>query len=296
MAELIEWNELPTWVPGRVLLASDGLGWKNVGLRSYGYNGQDVIVPAMRDYMLVGYHRGVTPMRRRFDGKWRKETLSPGAVSFLTRAQRAYWNWSEPVDVTHLYLSGALVTEVASEVLDCVVPEVTLADVLRTEDPIVTAAMEAIAAEAQVNGLGGALYVDSVARGLVVHLLRRYASTQKAPFRPKGELSPLAKRLITDFIESNLAEPLDLPRMAAEVGLTPCLFARQFRKSFGKPPYAYVIERRVARAEQLLALSSLPIKEIAGCCGFTDQAHMTRLFSRTYGLPPAAYRREQGAA
>ena len=296
MAGLIEWDELPTWVPGRVLLASDQLGWKNVGLRSYGYKGQDVIVPAMRDYMLVGYRRGVTPMRRRFDGKWRRETLSPGAVSFLPRAQRAYWNWNEPIDVTHVYLSGALVTEVASEVLDCVAPDVTLADVLRTEDPMITAAMEAIAAEARVNGLGGAIYVDSVARALVVHLLRRYASLQKTRFHPKGELTPFRKRLIADYIESNLAEPLDLSTMAAEIGLTPCLFARQFRKSFGKPPYAYVIERRVERAQRLLAASSLPIKEIASCCGFTDQAHMTRLFRRTHGLPPAAWRREQQAA
>src|SRR5690606_1695465 len=128
MTALIEWNQLPRWVPGRILLQSDELGWKNVGLRSYHYQGQDVIVPAMRDYMLVSDRQGVTPMQRRFDGKWRKETLSPGAVSFLTRAQRAFWNWRNPVEVTHVYLSGALVTEVASEVFDCQVPDVRLAD------------------------------------------------------------------------------------------------------------------------------------------------------------------------
>ena len=106
MAELIAWNELPTWVPGRVLLASDGLGWKNVGLRSYGYRGQDVIVPAMRDYMLVGYGRGVTPMRRRFDGKWRRETLSPGAVA-VSRLVESRLFGVEPLD-TGVYLIAAL--------------------------------------------------------------------------------------------------------------------------------------------------------------------------------------------
>ena len=291
MTALIEWNQLPRWVPGRILLQSDELGWKNVGLRSYHYQGQDVIVPAMRDYMLVSYRQGVTPMQRRFDGKWRKETLSPGAVSFLTRAQRAFWNWRNPVEVTHVYLSGALVTEVASEVFDCQVPDVRLADVLRTEDPVVTAAMNAIAAEAKVNGLGGSLYVDSIARGLVVHLLRHYASAETSPFPPKGELSPQRKRVIADFIESHLAEPLDLAAMASELGMTPCVFARQFRNSFGKPAYSYVIERRLERARELLLHTALPIKQIAGACGFTDQAHMTRLFTRAHGLPPAAYRR-----
>ena len=36
---------------------------EDVGLRSYHYQGQDVIVPAMRDYMLVSYRQG-TPMQR----------------------------------------------------------------------------------------------------------------------------------------------------------------------------------------------------------------------------------------
>lgn len=49
MTDFISWQDLPKWVPGKTLLASDDLGWKNVGLRSYHYAGQDVIVPAMKD-------------------------------------------------------------------------------------------------------------------------------------------------------------------------------------------------------------------------------------------------------
>lgn len=292
MNELIEYPELPDWVPGRVLLASDGLGWKNVGLRSYHYHGQDVVVPAMRDFMLVGYRSGTTPMQRRFDGRWKRETLGPGAASLLTRAQRAFWTWHEPIDVTHVYLSATLVAEVASEVMDCCVTEVTLADVLRTEDPVMTAAMEAIAAEARIKGLGGALYVDSVARALVVHLLRRYAAVESRDRRCQGALSPRQERAIVEHIEGHLAETLDLKGLGAAVGLSPCLFARQFRKSFGKPPHAYVMARRLDRARRLLARGSLPIKAVAADCGFSDQAHLTRLFATAYGQTPAAFRRQ----
>ena len=52
---LIPFEELPEWVPGKVLLASDGQNWKRVALRSYHYQGQDVVVPAMREFMLVSY-------------------------------------------------------------------------------------------------------------------------------------------------------------------------------------------------------------------------------------------------
>lgn len=292
MSDFINYQELPDWVPGRILLASDGLGWKNVACRSYHYEGQDVIVPGMKDFLLVGYRDGVTPMQRRYEGRWTRETLGPGAASLLTRAQRVNWNWIEPIDVTHVYLSGALVAEVASEVLDCAVTEVSLADVLRTEDPVMTQAMELIAREAGTKGLGGPLYVDSVARALVVHLLRRYADIRRPVTGTDGALTAAQQRKIVEFIDTHLASSLDLKTMADVLGLTPCLFARQFRSSFGKPPYAFVTARRMARAQRLLASTDAPIKTVALDCGFSDQAHLTRMFGVAIGKTPAVFRRQ----
>lgn len=286
-------EDLPNWVPGRVLLASDGLGWKDVALRSYHYHGQDVIVPAMRDFMLVGYQMGETPMRRHFEGRWSRDRLGPGAASLLTRAQQAHWTWEEPIDVTHVYLSAALVADVAGEALDCHVSDVRLADVLRTEDPVMSQAMRAIAEEAQHQALGGPLYVDWLSRGLIVHLLRRYAQIDFAPVQAAG-LGPAKKRRVADFVEAHLADPLTLADMAQAVGMTPCVFSRLFRLSFGQPPYADVIARRIEAARRLLTGSALPIKEIAATCGFTDQAHLTQLFVRVHGKAPAAYRKAAG--
>lgn len=291
MTTLCPPEELPDWVPGRILLASDDLGWRHVGLRSYHYQGQDVIVPAMRDFMLVGYRTGATPMQRRFEGRWTRDHLGPGAASLLTRAQRAHWTWTEPIDVTHVYLSGALVAEVASEVMDCLVTEVRLDDVLRTDDAVMTAAMAAIEHEARQAALGGPLYVETVARGLIIHLLRRYASIEsRRPVAMSG-LTPAQCRIIRDHVDACLSEKLDLAGMAARLGLTPCLFARQFRHSFGSPPYAWVMCRRLARAQRLLADTAMPIKQVAAACGFADQAHLTRLFARKLGATPASYRR-----
>lgn len=291
MSTLIAYEDLPDWVPGKTLLSSDGLGWKNVALRSYHYEGQNVIVPAMRDFMLVGYRNGVTPMQRRFDGKWSRETLRPGAASLLTRAQQAFWTWHEPIDVVHVYLSGDLVAEVASEVLDCSVRDVTLNDVLRTDDPVMTQAMDLISSEARSQGMGGALYVEAASRGLIVHLLRRYAAIRVPEPRAEGALSPTQERQIRDYIDAHLGEALDLKGMAEAIGLTPCLFAKAFRSSFGRPPYAFVTAERLARAKRLSAKTPMPIKAIAADCGFSDQAHLTRMFASAYGDTPAVFRR-----
>ncbi|WP_172329699.1 AraC family transcriptional regulator [Mangrovicoccus sp. HB161399] len=291
MSGLIDYRDLPGWVPGQVLLSSDGLGWKNVNLRSYRYEGQDVVVPAMRDFMLVGYRGGVTPMQRRFDGKWRRETLCPGAASLLTRAQQAFWTWHAQIDVVHVYLSAGLVAEVAGEMLECDGAEVVLNDVLRTDDPVMTHALDTIAGEAQSQGMGGALYVDAVSRGLIVHLLRRYASVRLPEARPAGALSPAEERRIRGHIEENLASQMELKEMAAVLGMAPCRFSRAFRRSFGRPPYAHVTARRLEEARRLLARTSLPIKAVAADCGFSDQAHLTRMFSAAFGETPAVFRR-----
>ncbi len=292
MAALVPPEDLPKWVPGDILCASDNLGWKHVALRSYHYRGQDVIVPAMRDFILVGYSMGATPMQRRFEGQWSRATCAPGAVSLLTRAEKSHWCWTETIDVTHVYLSPELVVDVASEVLERPVLEVTLADILRTDDPQVTAAMGAIAGEALAQGLGGSLYVESVARALSIHLLRKYASVSGRRPPPNCELTAAQKRRIVEYIDANLDKSLDLKSLAAVLNLNACNFAQQFKRCTGMAPYAFVIERRVERAQRLLSLTSLPIKQIAASCGFSDQAHLTRLFLRSRQRTPAAFRKE----
>ena len=78
-----------------------------------------------------------------------------------------------------------------------------------------------------------------------MHLLRRYASVETRAPQGAGGLGPGQRRRIADHIESRLGEPLTLAGMAAELGLGACLFARLFRRSFGMPPYAYVLGLKV---------------------------------------------------
>lgn len=286
-------ENLPDYVPGQILARSDGLGWKGLSLRSYGYKGQDVLVPAMRDFMLVSYRVGVTPMQRRFDGRWSQAVCGPGTVSLLTRSQLSHWHWTEDVTVTHLYLTEAFVSAIASEVTGRGVSEVTLGDILRTDDPIVTAAIDTVAAEARSPEFGAGLYIESIGRQLVIHLLRKYASVRVHEARGQGELASALRARAMDFIEENLGRALELGEIAAELNMSAGTFARQFRQTTGMAPYAYVTERRLEHARRLLEETDLPTKQVAATCGFCDQAHLTRMFSRRYGVTPAAFRQSR---
>jgi len=79
--------------------------------------------------------------------------------------------------------------------------------------------------------------------------------------------------------------------MARVAARSVCYFSRAFKVSFGETPHAYVMRRRVRRAQELMLNSDEPLSHIALACGFADQAHLSRLFRREVGATPSAWRR-----
>jgi AraC family transcriptional regulator len=283
-------RDLPQYVPGKVLLASDELDWQGVSVCGYGYRAQDVEVPALNEYVVVSYQRGATPMERRFDGPWTRTRCEPGDVSFLTRAQPSHWHWTHDIDVTHVYLSDGFVSNIATELFDRALPEVRLLDTLRAQDPVVTTTVNAIAREAQTRSLGGRLYVDALGTQLVVQLLRKYAAVTFRESADPGRLTPTQLTRVKDYIAANIGNPLDLKSLAKATQLGTWNFSRRFRASVGQSPHAYVIDQRIEQARRLLASTALPLKQVAAACGFSDQAHMTRLFQLRLQKTPASFK------
>ncbi|HKY93042.1 MAG TPA: AraC family transcriptional regulator [Nevskiaceae bacterium] len=288
---MIRYHELPTYVPGEILRNSDGLGWKDVALRSYRYEKQDVVVPSLADFMIVSYQQGDTAMERRFDGRWTRTECHPGCVSLLTRSQLTHWNWTNGIDVTHAYLSYDLMARVAEDVLDRPVAEIRLDDVLRAEDPVITNIVDAMTRESDAAGMGGRLYVDALGTQLALHMLRRYAHVDFRDRSSTGKLPPSTCYRLVEYIDSHLDRPLPLEELASIAGLGVWSFGNRFRESFDQTPHAFVLERRIERARRLLCKAELPVKAVASVCGFSDQAHLTRALKARHGITPAALRR-----
>jgi AraC-like DNA-binding protein len=74
----------------------------------------------------------------------------------------------------------------------------------------------------------------------------------------------------------------DLPR---QVGCSRRHFIRLFHRSTGLVPSAYFRQLRLAKALRLIC-SEHSIAAAAADAGFTDQAHFTREFKRTFGRTP----------
>lgn len=98
---------------------------------------------------------------------------------------------------------------------------------------------------------------------------------------------------VMGFIDANLDRPIRIEEMASITKLSCSHFSRAFRSTAGEPPSAFVIRRRVERAEQLILLTDKPLSQIALDCGMADQSHLTKLFRRCYGMSPGKWRKLQ---
>src|SRR5271163_2037333 len=113
--------------------------------------------------------------------------------------------------------------------------------------------------------------------------------TPRSPLR--GGLSHWRIRKTCDFIDANLSSTLRISDLASNANLSHSHFARAFRRSFGESPHAYIVRMRVQRAQTMLLTSVAPLQQIALDCGFSDQSHLSRLFTRLVGQAPGAWRR-----
>jgi AraC family transcriptional regulator len=109
---------------------------------------------------------------------------------------------------------------------------------------------------------------------------------------PRGRLlSPIQERRVTSRLLDDLAGDTSISELAALCGLSRSYFIRAFKQTTGMPPYQWLLRHRIRRAKDLLRGTTLSISEIALTCGFADQSHLTRVFSKTYHISPGAWRR-----
>jgi AraC-like DNA-binding protein len=95
---------------------------------------------------------------------------------------------------------------------------------------------------------------------------------------------------IEEYIDVHLEKDLSVEELATHLGISASYFARLFRSSVGLAPHAYVMRRRLLRAQKLLANTDLPLIDIALATGFADQSHFSRRFHQMMGVPPRTYR------
>jgi NitT/TauT family transport system permease protein len=144
---------------------------------------------------------------------------------------------------------------------------------------------------ASERGLGySALFIDHVALAFHAHVMRVYGNAAVPDDLASGGLSPWQLRRVLDFLSAHLSDDPTVGELAQECGLSSGYFTRAFRQTTGVTPHQWLIRKRVERARGLLLGNGLGLADIALVCGFVDQSHFSRVFSKFEGDSPGRWR------
>ena len=160
-----------------------------------------------------------------------------------------------------------------------------------TDDPIMRALTFALLPALERPEQANRIFVDHVMLAIGFHVMHTYGSLETAARRPPVGLAPWQERRVKEIIEANLDGDISLTELARECGLSTSHFSRAFRRTMATTPHQWLLVCRIEMAKQLLRSGTSSLSEIALACGFADQSHFTRVFSRLSGISPGAWRR-----
>ena len=93
------------------------------------------------------------------------------------------------------------------------------------------------------------------------------------------------------YMEEHLDDPLTIPALSRRACLSATTFKEGFRRLYGLPVHAWLRQRRMERAAELLRSSSLSVLGVAQSVGYGSASQFTAAFRRQYGVTPAQYRK-----
>jgi transcriptional regulator GlxA family with amidase domain len=118
---------------------------------------------------------------------------------------------------------------------------------------------------------------------------RSGSDTQPHPPLAESVSEPRVCRALL-LMEQNLARPIAVAAVAAEVGLSARQLERLCRQHVGMAPASLYRQVRMRYANWLIENTDRSVTEIANDAGFADCAHFSRQFKDTYGLSPSTRR------
>ena len=272
-----------------IVQSSSGKGWHGLDVAEIIHPLDDFALPALPRHILVINLSAPSNIQERLAG--RQGHLGTGNVVILPAGAPTTWHLEREGEVRHLhlYLSPTLIQQIATEA-DIDPDTVEFVDTLGMFDPRIETIALSLLSELRSEGLGGRLYVESLANILGIHLLRQHSSVKQPSLPRSVGLDRATLRRVSTYIEEHLAEDLSLSELAAVAYLSPYHFARLFKASTGFAPHQYVIGRRIERAKLLLSTTNWSLTAIAHAVGFAHESHLALHFKRLTGLLPSSYR------
>jgi AraC family transcriptional regulator len=271
------------------VLASNGTTLKGGLLQHWVGTSPQTRQPRL-DHHNVALHLGGAKRVSR-DGEGRRYTVDvdPGALSVVPCGASYTWTTRGPVDFAHLYIEPRRLARVVVEEFDRDPGAVVLQESVGRSDPLLHRLYESMLDEIAEPGPSSSVCIESLYRAFLVRLLSTHSNLSDAR-RARYVLAPWRVRRVTDYVEENLGDELDLEILARAAGLSRYHFSRSFQRATGMAPCTFITRRRIEEAKRLLRERQLSIAEVAMKCGFASARQLSTSFRKSTGQSPSQYR------
>lgn len=97
---------------------------------------------------------------------------------------------------------------------------------------------------------------------------------------------------VVHYMNENLENNMSIDDFASYCGYSPSFFYRKFVQEMECSPMNYFTKMKINKASILLITTDMRISQIAAKVGYADSFHFSRVFSRTLGISPNQFRKE----
>jgi AraC family transcriptional regulator len=245
-----------------------------------------------RDLALGVYLSGRATIRRQIGSKMVEGWSDPGTINLTPPGVEGTWEASASSRAVAVVIRAEFISRAIEEHWGADSTKFEIRTQFLIRDPIIEAVTLNLAREAAGGSPAERLYLESSCEFLAHHLIYRYSNLFPTPPRSMGGLSSRRLKLVLDYIEDTLGQPIRLRELAALAGVSARHFERAFHQSMGTSAHAYTTNRRLLSARDLLINQPrLPIEHIALRLGFSSSSHFSAAFRRQTGLTPTDFRK-----
>jgi AraC family transcriptional regulator len=224
---------------------------------------------------------------RTADGRRQRAFVRGAQVSVIPANQPHAVSCQRQSDMLVITLDRSFFHQKAREALGSDAPE--LVERYATVDPFMRELGNTLRHEFRMLNTLSAGYLNCLAGVIAVHVARHYSGPCTTRHAYAG-LPPHKLNRVEAYIREHFAETIQIQQLADIVHMSPCHFARMFKKATGQPPHAYITTRRMEYAKELLRESNSSLVDVAAKAGFQTQGHFTGVFHRYTGVTPRVYR------
>jgi AraC-like DNA-binding protein len=130
------------------------------------------------------------------------------------------------------------------------------------------------------------LYIESKVHELLAYCMDALENTLKNGVLSLSKSDRESLEKAKEIVDNHISNPITLAKLSRMVYLNEYKLKTGFKALFGKPVYAYLLDKRMEYARLLLEKHALHVYEAAEMTGYSDSSGFSKAFFKRYGYRP----------